>query len=450
LLQETGTVLIGAVTSSTGAAEDPQTAVAAIWKDQAGRLVGGLLRMTDDLDLAEDLAQHALGAALELWPDLGVPDNPDTWLMAVAKHRAVEHFRRTERTRRLQAEVRLKEEVRQGLADSEVVTMPDLDAAADHDPDDILRLILVCCHPMLSVEARAALTLRLLGGLTVREISRVFLVPELTIGQRIARAKQALAEAEVSFAVPEEDERHERVPPVLEVVYLIFTEGYAATAGEDWMRPDLCEEALRLGRLVAELFPDEPDVHGLLALMHFQVSRAHARTDESGAPVLLADQDRSRWDRLAIRRGQDALDICLKLSRPGKPGPYGLQAAIAAYHARAADFETTRWRQIAGVYDDLAQLTPTPVVLLNRVVAHGFAYGAGVGLDLIDEIAGLPVLQGHHLVPSVRADLLTRLDRLAEAQHEFERAASLAGNARERDLLLRRAAECAQAQPFSG
>jgi RNA polymerase sigma-70 factor, ECF subfamily len=406
-----------------------------VWRDQAPRVIGGLLRMTHDLDLAEDLAHDALVAALEQWPATGVPDNPGAWLMAVAKRRAVDHFRRSQRLTRVQAELG-----RHLITEEAVVSDPD--AAVDHIEDDVLRLMLVSCHPVLSTQARVALTLRLIGGLTTKEIARAFLAPEPTIGRRISRAKRALADAGVPFEVPDPAERAERLPSVLHVIYLIFTEGYAATAGDDWMRPAMCDEAIRLGLLVARLFPREPEVHGLVALMYLQASRSAARTDDTGAPVLLGDQDRSRWDRSAIRRGEEALDRCLRLGGPAGAGPYGLQAGIAACHARATELATTDWARIAGLYDELAILTPVPVVRLNRAVAHGMAFGPATGLDLIDEIAAEPSLGAYHLLPSVRGDLLFKLDRRAEARAEFQRAAALAGNARERTLLLARAAAC--------
>ena len=396
-------------------------------------MLGGLLRITHDLDLAEDLAHDALVAALEQWPGSGVPENPGAWLMAVSKRRAVDHFRRAERLTRVQSELGRQLIVEEGGVDGS-------DPAIDHIEDDVLRLMLVSCHPVLTTEARVALTLRLLGGLTTKEIARAFLVPEATIGRRISRAKRALAESGAPFEVPDEAERAERLPSVLHVIYLIFTEGYAATAGDHWMRPTMCDEAIRLGLLMARLFPRYPEVHGLIALMYLQASRSAARTDESGAPVLLGDQDRARWDRSAIRRGEEALERCVQLG--GATGPYALQAAIAAGHARAPDLASTDWARIAGLYDDLAIVMPVPVVKLNRAVAHGMAFGPSTGLQLINEIAEEPQLQDYHLLPSIRGDLLFKLGRPAQARAEFERAAGLAGNARERTLLLKRAAAC--------
>jgi RNA polymerase sigma factor (sigma-70 family) len=414
----------------TSGPDGTHAAITAVWREQAPRVVGGLLRLTHDLDLAEDLAHDALVAGLEQWPGSGVPDNPGAWLMAVAKRRAIDHFRRAERLERVQAEL-------ERSAEESVV--PDPAAGLDQIEDDVLRLILLTCHPVLPVEGRVALTLRLVGGLSTKEIARSFLVPEPTVGRRISRAKRTLAEAGVSFDVPEPAERIERLPSVLQVLYLIFTEGYAATAGEDWIRPALCDEAIRLGRLVVQLVPGEPAGPGLLALMYLQASRTAARIDGSGAPVLLGDQDRSRWDQLAIRRGRESLQQCLQL---GPPGPYGLQASIAACHAEASSLETTNWARIAALYDELAGLTPSPVVLLNRAVAHGMAFGPSVGLVLVDALAGEPALREYHLLPSVRGDLLLRLERRAEARIEFERAASLARNARERTFLQARAADC--------
>jgi RNA polymerase sigma factor (sigma-70 family) len=415
----------------TSGSDSTQAAITAVWREQAPRVIGGLVRLTHDLDLAEDLAHDALVAGLEQWPGSGVPENPGAWLMAVARRRAIDHFRRTERLDRIQAELERS---------LEETTVPELAAGLDQIEDDVLRLILLTCHPALPVEGRVALTLRLLGGLTTKEIARSFLVPEATVGRRISRAKRRLAEARGSLDVPEPAERIERLPSVLQVIYLIFTEGYAASAGADWIRPALCDEAIRLGRLVVQLFPGEPAGHGLLALMYLQASRAPARTDSDGAPVLLGDQDRSRWDRTAIRRGLASLEQCRRL---GPLGPYGLQAAIAAGHAEASELETTNWAQIAAHYDELAGLTPSPVVLLNRAVAHGMAFGPAVGLALVDQLAAEPALREYHLLPSIRGDLLFRLERRAEARLEFERAAALAGNTRERTFLLGRAAECA-------
>jgi len=397
--------------------------VARVWREESARIVGGLLRMTHDLDLAEDLASDALVAALEQWPGTGVPENPGAWLMSVAKRRAVDHFRRAARAARL-AEQPPPEAV-----------VPDFESAIDHIEDDALRLMLVTCHPALTTESQIALTLRLLGGLTTKEIGRAFLVSEQTVVRRITRAKRTLTEVGSGLDELDRAEQLRRLPTVLQVVYLIFTEGYAATAGDDWMRPALCDEAIRLGRLVAQLLPGEPEPLALLALMYLQSSRLAARTDASGAPVLLADQDRSRWDRVAIRRGLEALAACR-----GARGVYALQAAIAAEHATAPDAASTDWARIAACYDELARWTPSPVVLLNRAVAHGFADGPLVGLRLVDELAEEPTLREYHLLPSVRGDLLVKLGRSAEARAEFERAAGLARNVREREFLLHRAA----------
>ncbi len=414
--------------------------VVATWREQSARLVGGLLRLTRDIDLAQDLAHDAMVAALEQWPVTGVPDNPAAWLMAVARRRAVDHFRRAERHAR--AETRIAHELR--TAEQEEEQMPDLAAQIDTVDDDTLRLMLLTCHPALTTESQVALTLRLVGGLTSREIARAFLVPEATIVRRITRAKATLAQVartattddESPFDLPGPAERRERLPAVMNVVYLVFTEGYAATAGEDWMRPALCDEAIRLGRLVTTVFPDEPEAYGLLALMWLQASRVDARTDSTGAAVLLEQQDRRRFDQFAIRRGTDALGRALSA---GPPGPYTLQAAIAACHARAASVQDTDWTTISGLYDALAHLTASPIVLLNRAVAHAMHAGPDVGLRLVDDLADEPGLRDHHLLPSVRAELLTRLGRHAEARQEFRHAAGLATNARERDLLLRRA-----------
>jgi RNA polymerase sigma factor (sigma-70 family) len=408
-----------------GPAQDAHHAITAVWRDQAPRLIGGLLRITRDLDLAEDLAHDALLAALQQWPDEGVPANPGSWLMAVAKRRAVDQFRRAQR----QAQV--EGQLGRGMALEE--TMPE----PDHIEDDVLRLMLVSCHPALTTESQVALTLRLLGGLSSKEIARAFMVPEPTVVRRITRAKRTLGEAALDpFDVPGEAERARRLPAVLHVIYLIFTEGYAATAGDDWLRPALCEEAIRLGRLVAGLFPREPEVHGLLALMQLQSSRTAARTGPNGEPVLLPDQDRSRWDQLAIRRGLESLSTALRLD--GVRGAYTVQAAIAACHARSTDAESTDWQEISQLYDVLAEITPSPVVRLNRAVAHGMAFGPEAGLALVDELG--PELAGYHLLPSVRADLLVKLDRVDEARAELERAVALAGNQPERALLQRRLA----------
>jgi RNA polymerase sigma-70 factor, ECF subfamily len=395
--------------------------VGRVWRDEAARLVAGLVRMTHDLALAEDLAQDALVSALEQWPGSGVPENPGAWLMAVSKRRAIDHFRRAARSRA----------VAPSLATEPV--MPDLDAAVDHIEDDVLRLMFVSCHPVLSADSRVALTLRLVGGLSTREIARAFLSGEATVAQRISRAKRTLADAGVPFEVPAENERPERLASVLEVVYLIFNEGYAATAGDDYLRPDLCTEAIRLGRLLAGLAPREPEVHGLLALMQLQASRIPARVGPDGAAVLLRDQDRSRWDAALISAG------LASLARASGNGPYTVQAEIAACHASAPSVSETDWVRIAGLYFDLASVTGSAVVELNRAVALAEAYGPAAGLALVDSLADLPALRGYHLLPSVRGDLLSRLGRPAEAAAEFARAAELATNEQERALLLRRA-----------
>jgi RNA polymerase sigma factor (sigma-70 family) len=393
-----------------------------------------------DVGVAEDLAQDALVAALEQWPKSGVPDNPGAWLMAAAKHRAIDHFRRNTLLERKH------EELGREFATREMV-VPDLTSALDDDVgDDLLRLVFVSCHPVLSTEARVALTLRLLGGLTTVEIARAFLVPEPTIAQRIVRAKRTLAEKRVPFEVPRGPELGARLSSVLEVIYLIFNEGYAATAGDDWMRPALCEDALRLGRVLAELAPREPEVHGLAALMEIQASRSGARTGPSGEPILLLDQNRARWDQLLISRGLAALTRSEKLrsgNDDGRQGPYALQAAIAACHARARTPEETDWAQIVALYSELARLTPSPVVELNRAVALAMAFGPAAGLELVDTLTSEPSLENYHLLPSVRGDLLKKLGRMDEARAEFERAASLTRNTRERELLIGRARACA-------
>jgi RNA polymerase sigma factor (sigma-70 family) len=414
---------------------DAHRAVDAVWRIESPRLIAGLARMVRDVGVAEELAQDALVAALEQWPASGVPDNPGAWLMTIAKRRAVDLIRRNERLARKLGEL--------GREQREEGTASEFDAVlTDHIEDDLLRLVFVACHPVLSTEARTALTLRLLGGLTTDEIARAFLVPESTVAQRIVRAKRTLAEAGVPFEVPEGAERAARLSSVLEVIYLIFNEGYAATAGDDWVRPDLCEEALRLGRVLAGLMPAEPEVHGLVALMEIQASRLRARVGPSGEPVLLLDQDRRRWDRVLIGRGLAGLERAEALG--GAPGPYTLQAAIAACHARARTADGTDWVRIAALYESLARVAPSPVVELNRAVALGMAYGPAAGLELVDALAGEAALKGYHLLPSVRGDLLVKLGRLDEARAEFERAASLTRNARERTLLLDRAAACQQ------
>jgi RNA polymerase sigma factor (sigma-70 family) len=420
-----------------GAAETHRT-IDAVWRIESARLIAGLARIVRDVGLAEELAQDALVVALEKWPEAGVPDNPGAWLMATAKNRALDRLRRGKLVERKHQEIGRDLEARQGLAAAELV------AAIDDDiGDDLLRLMFTACHPVLSTEARVALTLRLLGGLTTEEIARAFLVPEPTIAQRIVRAKRTLAEARVPFEVPRGDERAARLASVLGVIYLVFNEGYAATAGDDWMRPGLCEDALRLGRILAELAPGEPEVHGLVALMEIQASRAAARVGPSGEPVLLLDQDRSRWDYILVRRGLAALARAEALG--GTLGAYALQAAIAACHARARTAAETDWLRIAALYDALAQLMPSPIVDLNRAVAVGMAFGPAAGLDLADALVAEPSLKSYHLLPAVRGDLLAKLGRFAEARTEFERAASLTRNARERDLLLSRAASAADA-----
>jgi len=416
-------------------ATDTHRAIDAVWRIESPRLVAGLTRIVRDVGLAEDLAQDALVAALEQWPESGIPDNPGAWLMATAKHRAIDHFRRNTRLERKHEELGREFEKKE-------MTVPDFDAALDDDfGDDLLRLIFISCHPVLSTKARVALTLRLLGGLTTDEIARAFLVPEPTIAQRIVRAKRTLAEKRVPFEVPRPAELTGRLSSVLEVIYLIFNEGYSATTGEDWMRPALCEEALRLGRILAELAPQEPEVHGLVALMEIQASRSRARVGPSGEPILLFDQNRAHWDQLLIRRGLAALTHIEKLG--SAQGPYVLQAEITACHARARTPEETDWPRIVTLYAALAQLAPSPVVELNRAVAVAMAFGPAAGLELVDALTAERSLENYHLLPSVRGDLLKKLSRLNEARAEFERAASLTCNARERKLLLDRAQACA-------
>ena len=432
-------------------ATDTHRAIDAVWRIESPRLIAGLARIVRDIGLAEDLAQDALVAALEQWPQSGVPDNPGAWLMATAKHRAIDHFRRNTRLERKH------EELGRELVTKEMA-VPNFDAAIDDDvDDDLLRLIFTACHPVLSPEARVALTLRLLGGLTTDEIARAFLVPEATVAQRIVRAKRTLTKERVPFEVPRGAELAARLSSVLEVIYLVFNEGYTATAGDDWMRPALCEDALRLGRILAELAPQEPEVHGLVALMEIQASRSRARVGPSGQPVLLLDQNRALWDQLLIRRGLAALDRAEKLRAEmlraemlgaeklsAAQGPYTLQAAIAACHARARTPEETAWPRIALLYEALAQVAPSPVVELNRAVALAMAFGPQAGLELIDTLMAEPSLENYHLLPSVRGDLLAKLGRFDEARPEFERAASLTRNARERELLRQRAAACAR------
>jgi RNA polymerase sigma-70 factor (ECF subfamily) len=420
-------------------ATDAHRAIDAVWRIEQARLIAGLARLVRDVGVAEELAQDALVAALEQWPKSGIPDKPGAWLMAAAKHRAVDRLRRKKLIERKHAE--LGREIEAG---GEGAT-PDLDAALDDDiGDDLLRLVFTACHPLLATEARVALTLRLIGGLTTEEIARAFLVPEPTVAQRIVRAKRTLAEKRVPFEVPRGPELAQRLASVLEVVYLIFNEGYSATAGDDWMRPQLCEEALRLGRILAGLAPDEPEVHGLVALMEIQASRLGARTGPSGEPILLLDQNRARWDRLLIRRGLAALERAEAGAKDQGHGlgPYALQAAIAACHARARTGEETDWARIVGLYGALAELTPSPVVELNRAVALAMLLGPAAGLALVDQLAAEPALEAYHLLPSVRGDLLSKLGRFAEARAELERAAALTRNERERKLLLDRAAAC--------
>ncbi len=415
----------------------PHPAIEAIWRIESPRLIAGLARMVGDLGRAEELAQDAFVAALEQWPEAGVPDRPGAWLMGTAKHRAIDMLRRAKRLQEKQ------EQLGRELAVEEELAAPDFDAALDDDiGDDLLRLVFTACHPVLSTEARVALTLRLLGGLTTEEIARAFLLPVPTIAQRIVRAKRTLTEAHVPFEVPGRPELAARLSSVLEVVYLIFNEGYSATAGDDWIRPALCEDALRLGRVLAELAPDQPEVHGLVALMEIQSSRTRSRVSRSGEPILLLDQDRSRWDHLLIRRGLAALRRAEELG--GGLGPYSLQAAIAACHAQARTPGETDWERIAALYDALAQLTPSPVVELNRAVAVGMAFGPAAGLELVEALVSEKSLEGYHLLPSVRGDLLAKLGRHAEAVTEFKRAASLTRNTRQRALLLDRAAACAE------
>jgi RNA polymerase sigma factor (sigma-70 family) len=412
---------------------DVDRTIDAIWRMESARIIGGLTRMVRDVGLAEDLAQDALVAALDQWPQSGVPDNPGAWLMAAAKNRAIDHFRRNQRLERKHEELGREMEARQAVA------VPDLDAAIDDVfGDDILRLVFVACHPVLTTEGRVALTLRMLGGLTTTEIARAFLVSEPTVAQRIVRAKRALSEAGVPFEVPRGAELAGRLSSVLEVIYLIFNEGYTATSGEDWLRPGLCEDALRLGRMLAALAPNEPEVQGLIALMEIQASRNRARVNAAGEPILLLEQDRSQWDQLLIRRGLAALERIENLG--GRRGPYAVQAAIAACHARATTPEATNWAGIVAQYEELARLRPSPVVELNRAVAVGMASGPQAGLDLVDGLAGETSLKSYHLLPAVRGDLLQKLGRREEARVEFERAASLTQNARERKLLLQRAA----------
>jgi RNA polymerase sigma factor (sigma-70 family) len=414
---------------------DTHRAIDAVWRIEAPKLIAGLTRFVRDIGLAEELAQDALLAALQRWPEVGIPDNPGAWLMAAAKHRGIDLLRRRTRLARKHEELGREIEIEQELA------VHDLDAAIDDDiGDDLLRLIFTACHPILPTEARVALTLRLLGGLTTEEIARAYLLPEPTVAQRIVRAKRTLAQKRVPFEVPGGNELALRLSSVLEVIYLIFNEGYSATAGEDWIRPQLCEEALRLGRILAGLAPGEPEVHGIVALMEIQASRLGARIGRAGEPILLLDQNRAQWDQLLIRRGLAALDRAEKLG--ATPGPYVLQAAIAACHARAFTADETDWTRIAKLYDALARLVSSPVVELNRAVAVAMVSGPEAGLELADRLTAEPSLKQYYLLPSVRGDLLRKLGRNAEAREEFERAASLTRNGRERALLLARAAAC--------
>jgi RNA polymerase sigma-70 factor (ECF subfamily) len=421
---------------------DTRTAVESVVRMEFARLVAGLARYTGDVGLAEELAQDALVAALEQWPETGVPRNAGAWLMTVGKRRAIDRFRRDQQLDRKYGEIGHDlEAARSGV-------MPDFDRAFSDDiDDDVLRLVFVACHPVLAVQARVALTLRLLGGLTTAEIARAYLVPEATVAQRIVRAKKTIANAHVPFEVPYGEDRARRLASVLEVIYLIFNEGYSATAGDDWMRPELCTDALRLGWMLAQLAPDEPEVHGLVALMEIQSSRAKARTGPTGEPILLLEQNRGAWDQLLIKRGLAALERAGQLG--GARGPYALQAAIAACHARALRAEDTEWNRVASLYAILAELTPSPIVELNRAVAVSMADGPQAGLDLIDALATEPTLHDYHLLPAVRGDLLTKVGRPAEAQVEFERAAALTNNARERELSSARA-RAAEAEAAGG
>jgi RNA polymerase sigma factor (sigma-70 family) len=422
---------------------DTRSAIDAVWRIESARLIAGLARIVRDVGVAEELAQDALVAALERWPQSGVPDNPGAWLMATAKHRAIDHFRRNKLLERKH------EELGRELKSQQDIAMANFDTTNldDDIEDDLLRLMFVSCHPVLSTEGRLSLTLRLLGGLTTQEIARAFLVPEPTVAQRIVRAKRTLTEARVPFEVPRGPDLAARLASVLEVIYLIFNEGYSATAGEDWMRPGLCEDALRLGRILAGLVPNVAEVHGLVALMEIQASRIRARVGPKGEPILLLDQDRARWDHMLIRRGLAALRRAEELA--GGLGPYALQAAIAACHARARTASQTDWARIAALYDALAQLMPSPIVELNRAVAVAMAFGPSAGLEIIDAIASEQSLKAYHLLPSVRGDFLFKLGRHAEARSEFQRAASLTQNAREREFLLGRAQACSSEPPPS-
>jgi RNA polymerase sigma factor (sigma-70 family) len=426
-------------------ATDTHRAIDAVWRIESARLIAGLARIVRDVGLAEELAQDALVAALEQWPQSGVPRNPGAWLMGTAKHRAIDLLRRKTVLERKHEELGREIEAQQEAGD------PYLDAAIEEDiGDDLLRLVFIACHPVLTTDARVALTLRLLGGLTTDEIARAFLVSEATVAQRIVRAKRTLADAHVPFEVPRRDELAERLASVLEVIYLVFNEGYSATAGDDWLRPALCEDALRLGRMLAELAPSEPEVHGLVALMEIQASRTRARVGPSGEPILLLDQDRGRWDHVLVRRGLAALERAEKLN--GALGPYALQAAIAACHARARTADETDWERIVALYDALSELTPSPVVELNRAVAVAMAYGPSDALEIVDALTSEPSLKAYHFLPAVRGDLLRKLNRFDEARREYERAATLTRNAREQKMLLERAHACAAEadRPASG
>jgi RNA polymerase sigma factor (sigma-70 family) len=448
----------GVMVPMTTTAGETHRAIEAVWRIESAKIIARLTRMVHDVGLAEELAQDALVAALEQWPESGIPDNPGAWLMATAKHRAIDLWRRNQRVELKHQELGRELEAQQEMA------VPALHDALDDDiGDDLLRLIFISCHPVLSSEARAALTLRLLGGLTTDEIARAFLISEPTVAQRIVRAKRTLSKAHVPFEIPRKAELASRLGSVLEVIYLIFNEGYSATAGSDWMRPTLCEEALRLGRILAELAPQEPEVHGLVALMEIQASRSRARVDSNGEPILLLDQNRAHWDQLLIRRGLAALDRAERLAatpprsssqnKTATPyntdlpsstrGLYALQAALAACHARARTPEETDWPRIVSLYDSLAERNPSPVVELNRAVAVAMAFGPAAGLEIVDALTAEPSLKNYHLLPSVRGDLLFKLGRTSEAQSEFTRAASLTRNAREQALLLDRARSCA-------
>ena len=440
-------VALGRVVAGSSLSSSLSGAIDAVWRIESPKLIAGLTRIVRDVGIAEDLAQDALVAALEQWPAGGIPRNPGAWLMGTAKHRAIDFFRRRKTLEQKQELLGRELAVEQELAE------PDLDAeidarSADEIEDDLLRLVFISCHPVLSTEAQVALTLRLLGGLTTEEIARAFVTPVPTIQQRIVRAKKTLSEAQVPFEVPVGEDRASRLASVLNVIYLIFNEGYTATAGDDWMRPQLCQDALRLGRVLAGLVPHEAEVHGLVSLMEIQASRTAARVGPHGEPILLLDQNRARWDRLLIQRGLTALDRAEQLTG-GQLGPYALQAAIAACHARARTARETDWPRIASLYDALAERTPSPIVELNRAVAHSMAFGPAAGLALVDQLVNVPSLKTYHLLPSVRGDFLAKLGRFSEAHAELTRAASLTQNARERTLLLERAAACARGYGYS-